>query len=214
MIDSLKLICKVVRDVEKRTFLISILVIPLLLILGSCKKTEEDVLYDFTSRFWDAQTVTHYRSQNLFHSWNESDRMFGWNRNRKQEQNAILIPRQKEKALFRFGCLEKKDTKLAFNVRSMISSRLEPPPFFDVTLNGHKIFSSFLNQKDYQRVVVNAKKEFLHIGENILEFRRSSVPENVDDRHWLALRQFVFGNSHSGIADGKVKFHRLVRLFP
>lgn len=184
---------KTIGDVGKITLLIAVLVIPLLLMLGSCSKTEEDVLFDFTSHIWNAQTITHYRSQNLFRSWRENDRMFGWNRNRKQEQNAILIPRQKEKALFRFGCLEKKDTKLAFNVRSMLSVRLEPSPVFDVMLNGHKIFSSSLDQKDYQRVTVNAKKEFLHIGENFLEFRRFPLPNSVEDRHWLALRKFVFG---------------------
>ncbi len=182
------------RKIGRRTFLLVALVIPFLLILGSCSKTEEEVLYDFASHFWEAQTITHYRSQNLFLSWRESDRMFGWNRNRKQEQNAILIPIQKEKALYRFGCLEKKDTKLAFNARSMLSTRLEPSPGFDVTLNGHKIFSSSLDQKDYQRVAIKAKRELLHIGENVLEFRRSPLPDSIEDRHWLALRQFIFGS--------------------
>jgi arylsulfatase A-like enzyme len=190
---SLKRKHKAIGDKGKISLLIVILVIPLLLILGYCKKTEENVLFDFASHFWDAQTITQYRSQHLFRSWRESDRMFGWNRNRKQEKNAILIPSQKEKALYRFGCLEKKDTKLVFNVRSVLSVRLDPSPVFDVSLNGHKIFSSSLDQMDYQRVTVNAKKEFLHIGENILEFRRSSLPESVKDRHWLALRQFIFG---------------------
>jgi len=187
----------------KATLLIAVLVIPLLLIMGSCTKTEEDVLFDFTSHFWDAQTITHYRSQNLFRSWRESDRMFGWNRNRKQEQNAILIPIQKEKALFCFGCLEKKDTKLAFNVRSMLSARLDPSPVFDVMLNGHKIFSSLLDQKDYQRVSVNAKKEFLHIGENFLEFHRSPLPDIAQDRHWLALRKFVFGREDAPLTEAQ-----------
>jgi len=193
MISFLKGKFKTIKDTEKIALLIVILVIPLLLILGSCKKPEEDVLFDFSSHFWDAQTITHYRSQHLFYSWRESDRMFGWNRNRKLEENAILIPRQKENALYRFGCLEKKDTKLAFNVRSLLSSRLEPSPVFDVALNGHRIFSSSLDQTDYQRVTMNAQKEFLHIGENILEFRRASIPDSVEDRHWLALRQFSFG---------------------
>jgi choline-sulfatase len=199
MSEPLKQKYKAIGNMGKGTVLIGVLVIPLLLIMVSCKKTEKDVLFDFTSHFWDAQTITHYRSQNLFHSWRESDRMFGWNRNRKQEQNAILIPIQKEKALFCFGCLEKKDTKLAFNVRSMLSTRLEPCPVFDVMLNGHKIFSSPLDQKDYQRVTVNAKKEFLHIGENFLEFRRSPLPNIAQDRHWLALRTFVFGREGAPI---------------
>ena len=190
---------KAIGNMGKGTLLIAVLVIPLLLIMDSCTKTEEEVLFDFTSHFLDAQTITHYRSQSLFRSWSESDRMFGWNRNRQQEQNAILIPIQKEKALYRFGCLEKKDTKLAFNVRSMLSGRLEPSPVFDVVLNGHKIFSSPLDQKDYQRVMVNAKKEFLHIGENFLEFRRSPLPDSVADRHWLALRNFVFGREGAPI---------------
>jgi arylsulfatase A-like enzyme len=190
---SLKRKYRAIGDTGEISHLIMILVIPLLLILGYCKKTEESVLFDFASHFQDAQTITQYRSQHLFHSWRESDRMFGWNRNRKQEQNAILIPSQKEKALYRFGCLEKKDMKLMFNVRSVLSTRLEPSPVFDVSLNGHKIFSSSLDQIDYQRVTVIAKKEFLHVGENILEFRRSFLPENIKDRHWLALRQFSFG---------------------
>lgn len=186
------------------TFLFAALLIPLFLMTGSCSRAKEDVLFDFISHFQDAQTITPYRNHNLFRSWSESDRMFGWNRNRKQEQNAILVPRQKEKALFRFGCLEKKDTILAFNVRSMLSTQLSPVPVFDVMLNGHKVFSSSLDRRDYQRVRVRARKEFLHIGENILEFHRSFLPDDIPDRHWIALRQFVFGREASPPQEGQV----------
>jgi choline-sulfatase len=178
---------------RRMAFVIPVLVIPLLLILSSCTKTEEDVLYDFIANFEDAQTVAPYRSHNLFRSWQEGDRMFGWNRNRKIENNAVLIPRQKEAALFRFGCFEKRDTKLAFNVKSLLSPGIDPPPTFDVTLNGNKVFSSSLDWKDYQRISLNATKEFLLIGENFLEFHRSPLSSGVEDRHWLALRTLVLG---------------------
>ncbi|MGD9344709.1 MAG: sulfatase [Candidatus Aminicenantes bacterium] len=182
-----------ISNIGKSSILIAVFFIALLLISDSCKKTEEEVLFDFCARFSEARAITPYKSQNLFRAWSEGDRMFGWNRNRKLEPNAILIPRQKEKAFFSFGCLEKRDTKLAFNIRSLLTERLDPTPVFDVSLNGHKIFASSLDQREYQRVVINAKKEYLHIGENILEFRRSAIPESIKDRHWLALRQFVFG---------------------
>ncbi len=181
----------------KIALLIPIFVIPVLLILSSCKKTEEDVLYDFIAHFEDARTVAPYRSHNLFRSWQEGDRMFGWNRNRQIEKNAVLIPRQKDTALYRFGCLEKRDTKLAFSVKSLLSPGIEPPPSFDVTLNGNEVFSSSLDWKDYQRISLNAIKEFLLIGENFLEFHRSPLPLGVEDRHWLALRTFVFGKEGS-----------------
>jgi arylsulfatase A-like enzyme len=185
--------CKTIGNIGKASVFVSILVIPILLILSSCVKTKEEVLFDFTSHFWDAQTITSYRSRDLFQSWKESDRMFGWNKNRKLEQNAILIPRQKETAVYRFGCLEKKDTKLVIDVKSMLSTGLEPPPVFGVYLNGNKIFSSSITWMDYQRITMTAKKEFLHIGENYLEFHRTPLPFGGEDRHWLALHTLNFG---------------------
>jgi len=172
----------------------AVLAIPLILALCFCSQGKEEIFVDLVEDFSQATTVTPYQTVNLFRAWNASDRPYGWTKNREQEKNAVLVPLHRERAVYRFGCLQKKNERISIQLRSLLKKRLTEPPLLEIYLNGNRVFASSLDWTAYRRISFVARKEYFRIGENLLEFKRSSLPPGMASKHWLALRKIVFGD--------------------
>jgi len=167
--------------------------IPLLLALCFCSQGKEEILVDLVKDFPQATTVVPYHTDNLFRSWNAGNRPYGWTKNRNEEKNAVLIPMHRERAVYRFGCLQKKRERISIQLRSLLNKSETEPPVLDIFLNGNRIFTSSFDWTDYRRISFVAPKDYFRIGQNLLEFRRSAFPSGMASEHWLAVRKIVFG---------------------
>jgi arylsulfatase A-like enzyme len=166
------------------------ILIPLLFTFCFCSKAEQEILVDFIEEFDQATTVRPYQTVNLFRSWNADERPYGWTKNRLEEKNAILVPTHRERAVYRFGCLTKKRERISIQLRSMLGAEV---PSLDIFLNGNRLFASTLDWLDYRRISFVVPKDYFRIGQNFLEFKRSSLPSGLATKHWLAVRKIVFG---------------------
>jgi len=171
-----------------------------------CSKAEPEAVIDFVGEFSQAAVVEPYQTVNLFRSWKASDRPFGWTKNRTEEKNAVLVPTHRERAVFRFGCLLKKKERISIQLRSLLGEGVTEPPSLEIFLNGNRIFTAPLDWTTYRRLSFVVPKGSLRIGENFLEFKRSSLPSGVKAKHWLAVRKIVFGQQAEPVdGDGSEK---------
>lgn len=167
---------------------------PLLIALCFCSQWKEEILEDLVKDFSQTTTAVPHHTINLFRSWNQGERPYGWTKNRKEEKNAVLVPIHRERAVYRFGCIQKKNERISVQLRSLLGGGVKEPPSLDIFLNGNRIFTSSLDWIDYRRISFIAPEDYFRIGENLLEFRRSALPSGMTSKYWLALRKIVFGD--------------------
>ena len=167
-------------------------IVSILFFSSFCSKSKEFVYFDFLEKIPQARISTANWDASLFSLWQTNDRMYGWGKSKKYEKDAIIVPKHKDKAVFRFGSVTQKNQKIILNLKSLIIQQPVIPPILNIYLNGNHIFSSSFNWTEFQEISLPAKKEFFCIGENFLEFLCEPFPEQNENKHWLALRDLKF----------------------
>lgn len=167
------------------------LVATILLFLSSCSKPAEHIHFDFISEFSQAKTIFPVKRIEPLKSWNNLYRNNGWVRNPKQDKDAILIPGSRKRAIFIIGSLNREEKRVRFLVRSLLPQTFKNFPELKILINGHQVYSSPLNWKDYKEISVLAKKKVLVTGENFFEFQLYPHEFDLKNNFWLALKKIT-----------------------
>lgn len=171
----------------------------LALILSSCSKSDETIVFDFIAEFSSAQESAPVDRIEPFSLWNKEYQSLGWGRNKKLEKNAILIPNRRRRAFLRFSSLNNEGKKIVFKAKSLVSEKTDRSPSVQISLNGNKIFAHALDWEGYIRFEASVKDEYLTTGENYLEFQLSPPAYSVKERFWFALESVEFQDTRKFI---------------
>lgn len=164
------------------------LVATILLFLNSCSKPSEPIHFDFIGEFSNAKTIFPVKRIEPLKSWNTRYRHNGWVRNPRQDKEAILIPGSRKRAIFLIGSLNREEKEVKFLVRALLPTTFKNLPELKILINGHEVYSSPLDWKDYKEISILAKKEILVTGENFFEFQLYPHEFDLKDNFWLALK--------------------------
>ncbi|MFA9452907.1 MAG: sulfatase [Candidatus Aminicenantaceae bacterium] len=167
------------------------------MVLISCSQPREAGIFDLFREFPHAQVMAAEDHLELFQTWTTRARMFGWTRNREVDKSAILISTNRDRAVFRFGAVQRKDQRIQLKLRCLLPPATGPAPVLSIHLNGHPIHSAPFHGIEFQELTLSAPEEYLLFGENYLEFGCTPLPEQTGDKNWLALQSFRFMGADS-----------------
>ena len=86
------------------------------------------MFYDFLEKIPEARVSVVNWDVSLFNLWKKNDRMYGWGKSKKYEEDAIIVPMHKDKAIFRFDSIPLKDQRITLKLRSLILQKQKTPP--------------------------------------------------------------------------------------
>jgi len=162
------------------------------MLLLSCFQPREAGIFDLFHEFPHAQVMAAENHLELFQTWTTRARMFGWTRNREVDKSALLVSTNRDRAVFRFGAIQRKDQRIQLKLRCLLPPATGPAPKLSIHLNGHSVHSAPFYGIEFQEMTSPAPEKYLLFGENYLEFRCTPLPEQTEGKNWLALQSFRF----------------------
>jgi hypothetical protein len=125
----------------------------LVVFLYSCTQPREAVVFDFFLEFPHAQVMAAEDHRDLFQTWTTRSRMFGWTRSREVDKTALLVSTNRERAVFRFGAVQRKDQRIRLKLRCLLPSGTGPAFLLSIHLNGHPVHSAPFYGADFIRAI-------------------------------------------------------------